>query len=167
MLVIVLLVALLAGCDWFQPEPRVELSPGHDVVALDATWTDAGCDLIVADETIAMTRQNEVDTSMIDEYLIRYEATHEEDTYQCFRIVKVIDDTPPVVLLQAGVDTIQVGETHVDAGVAVMDNHDPAPTIAIESDLDASTSGTYTIRYTVTDASGNTTIVVRYVTVLD
>ena len=55
---------------------------------------------------------------------------------------------------------LNVGDTYIEQGVDVEDNHDFNDPI-ITGTVDTSTAGTYTIVYTVTDLTGNSTVVTR------
>ena len=69
-----------------------------------------------------------------------------------------IDTVPPVLTLQGSVQvTITQGATYVDAGVSATDNVDGNLTakIVVSGEVDASTVGTYTLKYDVSDAAGN------------
>ena len=82
----------------------------------------------------------------------------------------VLDQTPPVITLN-GVqnDTIEVGSNWADAGASAIDNKsgnlDNA--IIVSGSVDPFTLGTYEITYTVKDAQGNETSVIRTITVVD
>jgi hypothetical protein len=69
-----------------------------------------------------------------------------------------IDTVPPVLTLQGvGQVSIAQGATYVDAGVSATDNVDGNLTakIVVSGEVDASTLGTYTLKYDVSDAAGN------------
>ena len=78
------------------------------------------------------------------------------------------DVTPPVI---SGVKdaVVYVGKSYdVKAGVSVTDDYDPAPVLVIDDGgLDTAKKGTYTVTYTATDASGNTSVKKATVTVKD
>lgn len=85
--------------------------------------------------------------------------------------ITVIDITPPEVALNPGRDTIRVGDTFVDYGITVFDNADDNPVIVVtntgtEVSVFWITEGVYEISYVVTDVSGNTTRINRFVNVL-
>ena len=72
--------------------------------------------------------------------------------------INVNDNTPPVITLLGDANvTIEVGTSYTDAGATASDNYDGDLTGAIVTvnNVDASTTGTYTVTYNVSDASGN------------
>jgi len=82
------------------------------------------------------------------------------------------DTTPPVITLVGdSVNNINVGDTYVDPDVIATDNIDGDLTTSITKGgtfVDASTAGTYTVTYNVSDAAGNTAIeAIRTVNVLE
>jgi hypothetical protein len=72
--------------------------------------------------------------------------------------INVNDNTPPVITLLGDANvTIEVGTSYTDAGATASDNYDGnlTGTIVTVNNVDASTIGTYTVTYNVSDASGN------------
>ena len=81
------------------------------------------------------------------------------------------DTTVPVITL-LGDDpvTIEVGNTYIDAGATAADNYDGDITSSIVtiSNVDTAVVGTYTVRYDVSDAAGNSAVtVIRNVNVIE
>ena len=74
-----------------------------------------------------------------------------------------IDSTAPVISVTSGTDTVELGATWTDAGATA----DGGETVTTSGSVDTSTVGTYTITYSATDASGNTSSETRTVTVVD
>ena len=78
------------------------------------------------------------------------------------------DTTPPVIKLNGPPTmTIILGGTYTEVGATAMDNLDGnlSNAITIEGIVDTSSPGTYTVTYTVSDASSNTTAVARTITI--
>ncbi|MDB6137802.1 MAG: C-terminal target protein, partial [Verrucomicrobiaceae bacterium] len=78
------------------------------------------------------------------------------------------DAQPPVITLTGGSDvTLNVGSAYVDPGFSATDLVDGnvAANVTTSGSVDASTPGTYLVRYTVKDSSGNDATVTRKVTV--
>lgn len=85
-----------------------------------------------------------------------------------FRIVHVVDTTPPAITLRgSATTTLTVGVSYVDPGFEVTDNGSSSIATTTESTVDTSVAGTYTITYTATDEAGNTASIVRTVTVVN
>ena len=61
--------------------------------------------------------------------------------------------------------TVELGSTYVDAGATATDLD--SVTVVESGTVDTNTVGAYTITYTATDASGNSTSVDRIVNVVD
>jgi len=82
---------------------------------------------------------------------------------------KLADAAPPRITLTGdSAVTIEVGGSYVDPGFNASDGVDGDLTARVrtEGTVDVTTPGTYTLRYTVTDASGNvSTVATRTVTV--
>ncbi len=82
---------------------------------------------------------------------------------------KLSDSQPPAIVLSGGsAVTMEVGGVFVDPGVSASDlvDGDVSQRVRTEGSVDVNTPGTYTIRYTVSDAAGNVSAVTtRTVTV--
>ena len=107
-----------------------------------------------------------LDVAELGEYEITYSYSYREVEYSRTRIVKVIDDIDPTIVLNSGIDTVQLGETWVDAGVVADDNFDTELTIVTDSPVDTSTIGRYIVTYTAIDDSMNETSIIRVVNIV-
>lgn len=79
------------------------------------------------------------------------------------------DAQPPTISLTGGSSvTLEVGQSYTDPGFTATDLIDGNVNsrVTTEGTVDTSTPGTYIIRYTVRDASGNPTVVTRQVDVV-
>jgi hypothetical protein len=167
LLLILPLLFLLVSCDSLF-KPKIVLETGDDIVNVFEEHIDAGCYLKVGSNKYDMTViSNNVDTDVIGEYKIEYEYEYKEKLYSYERIVKVVDEEAPTISLNPGNDTIKVGETHLDAGIEASDNYSETVEIVINSDLDITKVGTYTIQYVVTDEAGNISSLTRVVNVVE
>jgi hypothetical protein len=81
--------------------------------------------------------------------------------------VNVIDETPPVLELNPGVDTVFVGDDWTDAGVSVSDNSLEALDYTVTGEVDTLVAGKYEIIYSATDSSDNEGQVSRFLVVMD
>ncbi|MDC1061074.1 DUF5011 domain-containing protein, partial [Flavobacteriaceae bacterium] len=80
----------------------------------------------------------------------------------------VPDTTPPVIILtDSSTIILTVGDTFTDPGATASDNVDGIITSSITTSgtVNISSTGTYTISYSVSDAAGNTTTVDRIIIV--
>jgi uncharacterized protein (DUF1800 family) len=82
---------------------------------------------------------------------------------------RLADSAPPTISLTGGdAVTVGVGGAFVDPGFVAMDgvDGDISGNVRVEGNVDTATPGTYTLRYVVTDQSGNESVVAtRRVTV--
>lgn len=83
--------------------------------------------------------------------------------------LQLADKAPPTITLTGGnAVTVGVGGAFVDPGFVALDgvDGDLSGSVRVEGSVDTSTAGTYTLRYVVTDKSGNESVVAtRRVTV--
>ncbi len=84
-------------------------------------------------------------------------------------ISEIFQDTasPNIEIKGNKTEIIPVGGNYIDAGANASDeiDGDLSTSISIESDVDTSTEGTYTVVYTVSDGAGNITIEIRIIIV--
>ncbi len=167
LVVLLLFVITLSSC--VPRDISVVLNEGYDIVGVNEEWEDAGCTLnINADFSIEMeVVANDIDITTPGEYEVYYFEEYASEDYSCLRIVKVVDEEPPTVSLNPGIDTIIVGEEWEDAGVTVTDNLDESLSVEVSGIVDNSIVGSYEITYTVTDDYLNTTIITRIVNVIE
>ena len=166
-LVIALLV--LSSCGpRKEPELNIFLNPGIDTVEINSTFIDAGAKATVDNvQHNATVVSNNVDVTTLGEYTITYEFTHGEKTLNITRHVHVIDETPPVITLVAGIDTVFVGDDWIDAGANVTDNSLETLSYEAAGQVNTEVAGQYIITYTATDSSGNTESINRIVMVIE
>ena len=111
---------------------------------------------------------NNLNTSIVGNYNINYSLKFLWHKYLLRREINVVDNTPPSVELN-GDDEIKiyVGDTFIDEGAVAIDNYDKDITdnIIIESNLDTTKEGEYSIVYSAKDSSGNENKVTRKVIV--
>ncbi len=149
--------------------PELELQGEETVtIELGSSYTDEGIlyyDNYDTDPEFFFN--HDVDTLEIGSYSVTYYAVDEAGNVSntIIRTVNVVDTTPPVVLLQPGVDTIYVNETHTDAGIVYSDLD--TVTVDIETQVDITKTGSYIITYIAKDSSENKTTINRYVTVTE
>ena len=167
-LLIILTLFLLTGCIPVVEEdiPVQTLKPGIDIIGQDDDWEDAGCEVVLGISTFNITRQNDVDTSIIGETEVLYSRTVTAGTYTCTRIVKVIDNKPPTLTLNPGIDTVVLNEEWIDTSVTAEDDYSDV-TLTINSTVDITTAGTYMVVYTATDEEGNSASISRTVTIIE
>ena len=168
-IILILIVTFtLVGCKPKTPSITTSLSLSQDIINVYETHFDAGCYIVDGDNSVKMNVvENNIDNETIGNYFITYHKNYLDKDYVCKRLVKVVDDIPPTLTLNNGVDTIFVGDTHIDASITVTDNYDTLFTIITSSDVNSDLVGTYTITYRVTDSNNNTQTIIRYVNVIE
>ena len=116
---------------------------------------------------------NNVNTDVNGTYTITYNVTDSNGNAatEVIRTVIVQDTTPPVItLIGVSNETIEVHTPYVDPGVYAVDNYDGdiSNNVTVINNLNANILGTYTIKYTVSDSTGNKAIpVIRTIHVVD
>lgn len=160
-----LLILFLSAC---QADYHTRLNKGTDIISMNETHVDAGCDLLSSnDEVISIPVINtDLDTTTIGSYTIIYQLTKGKETYTCTRNIEVIDNTAPLVTLAPGIDTVKQHEEHIDQGI-ITDEDQSTLNILITNNVDTTIIGSYTITYEISDASGNTTFLTRTVHVIE
>ena len=188
LLIVILLFLTLSACDPSEtprppgdsndvtpPNDSVDPTPvditftlleGQDTVEIHTTWIDAGAMFTVNGEESTIMGSN-INTSQLGLHTVTYEATHDGEPHRLRRYVMVTDQTPPVITLNPGIDTIQLGGTWEDAGATVTDNSGETLTIEVSGEVNTNVVGTYIITYDTTDSSGNTARVQRHVNVVE
>ncbi len=164
-LIVSLLFLTLTGCIE-QDEISFDILTGQDTVEIHTTWIDMGAVFTVNGEESTIMGSN-INTSQLGLHTVTYEATHNGETHHLRRYVMVSDQTPPVITLNLGIDTIQLGGTWEDAGATVTDNSGETLTIQVSGVVNTNVIGTYIITYKATDSSENTARVQRHVNVVD
>lgn len=120
------------------------------------------------DITKKVSVEGSVDTSKVGTYSLVYTIEHKKKKSKLKRTVTVADTVvPEITLLGESKYSIYVGNSFNDPGVQAIDNYDGdiSPNVTVDSKLDTNVAGTYTITYTVSDSSGNSSSVSREVEV--
>jgi len=142
-------------------------------VHIGDTYTDAGAIAMDnVDGSVTVVTTGSVDTSTLGSYIITYTATDTaENIGTATRIVNVVDVTKPIITILGGNPvTIEFGSEYIDAGASSIDDADGNLTnqIASSTNVDSNVVGSYTVRYNVSDSSGNNALeAVRTVNVVD
>jgi hypothetical protein len=158
-----------------QTAPVITLNGNSTMtIAKGGTWTDPGAtatDNVDGNLTSSIVKTGTVNTNTVGSYTITYTVTDAAgNATTVTRTVSVADQTAPSLLIQGEtVMTIAHGSTWADPGATATDDTDGdiSADIVKTGTVDTNTVGTYTITYTVTDSSGNTTSGTRTVSVAD
>jgi len=130
------------------------------------TYTDAGAtatDTYDGDITSSIVTVSTVNTAIVGVYTVAYNVSDASGNaaVELTRTVNLVDTTVPVITL-LGEDpvTIEAGDTYTDAGATATDTYDGDITSSIVtvSTVNTEIVGVYTVRYNVSDASGNAAV---------
>lgn len=148
-------------------ELLIWLNPGIDTVEINSTFVDSGAQASINNRFVSTeVSHSTLDMTKVGSYHISYRAEAEGQIREVVRVVTVVDETPPIASLNAGVDTIIEGSAWIDAGISVSDNSFGDVIVTKEGQVSCGVQGEYWIKYMATDASGNITEIVRYINVL-
>ena len=133
-------------------------------VELGNAYTDAGASADTGETVVTI---GSVDTNTVGSYTITYTATDSAGNIgTATRTVNVVDTTDPVITITGdNPATVELGTAYTDAGATATDLDDV--TVTSTSNVDTDTVGTYSVVYTATDASGNSSTASRTVNVVD
>jgi hypothetical protein len=164
-LVLFALVMVLTSCvEASIDNLKFNLNPSVDTVEVNSEFIDQGATASYGlRELDVEIISNNVDTTKIGVYEIVYYTKYLSFEKTLKRIVTVVNEEGPEVVLNAGLDTIFVGESWIDAGVTSDEEVD----IVVLGFVDVNTTGEYVISYEVTDQFGFEIILYRYVNVIE
>lgn len=152
--------------------PKISLKGASTIdIPLNSTYTDEGASAKYGKKDISSNIQisNNIDTSKVGKYDITYTVQYKKKSISTTRTVNIVDTEAPVLTLN-GESEINIAQdsTYQDLGCYAIDNYDGDITtkISIDSDIDTSELGTYTVNYTVKDSSGNESKLTRSVNVV-
>jgi len=109
-----------------------------------------------------------VDTDKVGSYTLEYKVQYKNKKSSLKRTINVVDtELPTINLIGEAKYSIYVGETFNDPGIQAIDNYDGdiSSNVVIENLINNAVAGTYSINYTITDSSGNTSTISREVEV--
>mgnify|MGYP000754815930 CR=1 FL=1 len=146
-------------------------SGGEVTIPLGESYTELGATVSDNYDTeLAVTIDSSAvdDTSVVGGYLVTYNVTDDSGNKgTATRKVNVVDITLPVVTLNGGDVTIEMGESYTELGATVSDNYYTGLSATPTGTVNTSAVGTYTITYSATDGSQNEGTATRTVTVVD
>jgi len=164
---ILLTLFILTGCTPKLSNLSIELVPQVDTIELGDTYIDLGAIATYGPNTLDYdVIFDDLDTDKVGVYERTYQVTYGDLSKTITRVIHVIDQTPPTVTLNAGIDTILLGDTWIDESVTVTDQSNLAVTVETTGTV-LNEVGTYIITYKATDAYQNETVVNRIVTVIE
>lgn len=168
-IILLLLIIIIAKSS---KSPKITLIGDSSIdIPLNSTYTEEGASAKYGKKDISKNIQisNNVDTSKVGKYDLTYTVKYKKKSVSTTRTVNVIDTQAPVLTLN-GESEINIAQdsTYQDLGCTAIDNYDGDITtkITIESDIDTSALGTYTVNYKVQDSSGNESKLTRSINVV-
>lgn len=135
--------------------------PTYHAYVTDNVWNQEAIEIPVQIEGY-------VNDKVIGDYLVTYTATYKDASAKTNRFIHIVDSvSPQISLLGDDLITIEKNSEYVDPGCTAIDNYDGNITdvVSVESDLNLSKDGSYTIKYTAIDSSGNQASVYRSIIV--
>ena len=142
-------------------------------LAIGDSYSDAGAtalDNYDLDISSAITQSGSVDTAVVGTYYIVYNVSDSNGNSALRATRTVIVGTPPSISLQGDNPMIvEIGSSYNELGAIASDPEDGDLTNSVEISgaVNANVLGTYQVQYSITDADGNTTTLVRSVEVID
>lgn len=164
------LTAILCTVFILRPEEeipqRIEITPaGEPVITLEygQSYEEPGASAMLfrGEETLEISAQtkNYVNEHKVGSYLVKYIAVHEGMTATAYRRVNVVDTAAPQITLVSDPNRVTLPDTvYEEEGFSATDNYDGDITHRV---LRRQTHEK--VYYTVSDASGNTTTVERWI----
>lgn len=110
----------------------------------------------------------DLDVNKIGEYYINYKLYFLKQNYNLTRKVLVIDKDNPYIELNGEKEiNLYVGDNYIEQGAIAIDNYDGDITsnIVVSGDVNINNAGTYEVKYSITDSSGNESNIIRKVIV--
>ena len=167
LMILVLFIAFLTGCNPKAENLSIALIEQVDTIEINTNYEDLGAigyyGPIKLDTTVV---KNTLDVTKLGIYEITYEVIYGDLSKSITRYVTVVDETPPILMLNPGIDTIYLNDTWQDAYITVSDNSNGVVYVILTGSV-LNEVGTYVITYTATDASGNSSNISRYVHVIE
>lgn len=113
--------------------------------------------------------ENDLNFEKIGEYSYTYKVKYKKQSKEIKRTIKVIDDDKPTLKLKGREEyTLVAGNQYREYGATANDPYDGDLTDKIVVDtsgLDVNTPGSYNVKYSIKDSSGNETELIRKVNV--
>lgn len=110
------------------------------------------------------------DNSILGTYYVTYDVMDSQGNAANQVILNVtLQDTtaPSITLTGESIIDLEFGDNYLEEGASCVDNYDSECTVSITGTVNVGVLGQYTITYTATDSSGNTTVTTRTVNVDD
>lgn len=156
---------------FFVEKPQLTLLGEEEmVIPVFAEYTDEGATATLGDKDYSdkIKVSGEVNPSVVGEYKITYDFSLRGSFHRVTRLVKVSDSIAPTLTLTGDAAmTVSSMKNYAEPGFTATDNYDGDITANVKTEQSDIVEGVVTIRYTVTDSSGNKAELTRTVTVSD
>jgi hypothetical protein len=147
------------------------IGPASQVVECHTSYTELGASATDnCNGSFAATPSGMVDVNVVGNYTITYNASDAvgNAASPVTRSVQVVDTTSPLIVLNGGNSiTVECHTPFVDPGSTASDSCDASVSVNVSGSVNVDVPGSYALTYHAADDSGNTTSVVRTVTVVD
>lgn len=151
--------------------PKIFLNGKKNIILnYGEKYDDEGAKALFRDENLSkkIDVKNNIDYDHIGKYEIVYTIKRKDKSSSVKRTIEIVDKVAPVIKLKGDANvTAYLDEEYIDKGVTVSDNYDKDldSKVLIDGNVNVNEEGEYTLKYSVSDSSGNSAEVVRLVTV--
>lgn len=175
LIIIIIIIVVLTGLLIFnQNEVKVELIGDYNIkIKVGNEYVDDLFNLVDNNNNVKLADieyeiSTDLDINTLGEYTYKYIIKYNHKEYRLTRIIDVIDDTPPEIIIDETLLKNNVCNVSNNKEIKAIDNYDGELTnkVKIDGKVDNKKEGTYTITYTISDASSNKTSNSRTVTVI-
>ena len=184
-IILLLILLLLIGISYFAIKAyisevygerkylKISLNGDKEVVLkYNSEYQDLGAVAHYKDKDITkdIKVNNDLDLEHIGTYSYTYKIKYKSQVREIKRIIKVVDDEKPTIKLKGREElSMVVGNKYKEYGAVANDLYEGDLTDKIEVDtsgLDVNTIGSYNVKYTIMDSSGNKEEINRKVNVV-
>ena len=144
----------------------------YNKISVNTEYVEKGASLFIdgEDHSDEVTIDaSDVDVAHVGTYHVVYTyASSMNQVKTLYRTINVVDNSAPTIkLLGSNVYTMLVNGEYHEAGALVFDNSNEEllESVVIENNVDVTTPGTYVVKYSVVDGSGNEAVAYRTVVV--
>ena len=144
----------------------------YNTVSINSEYDEKGAQIIIDGVDYSnniIIDSSDLDLSRVGVYHVVYSYVLNKDrVITLYRTINVVDnEAPSIVLLGSNVYSMFVNDNYDEAGFNVIDNSNEnlQENVVISNNVDVTKPGNYSITYSVSDSSGNSTSVSRTVVV--
>lgn len=160
-IILIVVLAISSGSFYLFYNPNISLL-GDDEIIINVgdNYIDSGATIdFFLDVDKYINVEGNVDNTKCGEYIIKYKTDipYLNKSSEVTRVVRVIDNEAPVIILKGDTVSLYVGDTFKEPGFTASDTIDGELTemVKVYDTIDNKKSGEYEVTYTVQDSSGN------------